>query len=64
MLGVTFPGIPGVILGSNGHLAWAATVSEHDVNDVYLETITPCGGVALIAGWLLLGYACCAATKK
>jgi penicillin amidase len=43
ILGVTFPGIPGVILGSNGHLAWAATVSEHDVNDVYLENITPCG---------------------
>ncbi|HEY4244994.1 MAG TPA: penicillin acylase family protein [Kofleriaceae bacterium] len=42
VLGVTFPGIPGVILGSNGHLAWAATVSEHDVNDVYMETIAPC----------------------
>ncbi len=42
ILGVTFPGIPGVILGSNGNVAWAATVSEHDVNDVYLETIAPC----------------------
>ena len=44
LLGVTFPGIPGVILGSNGDLAWSATVSYHDVNDVYLETITPCAG--------------------
>src|SRR5256885_4165473 len=43
VIGVTFPGIPGIILGSNGNVAWAATVSEHDVNDVYLETITPCG---------------------
>ncbi|MEO7093512.1 MAG: penicillin acylase family protein [Polyangiales bacterium] len=42
LLGVTFPGIPGVILGTNGALAWSATVSEHDVNDVYLETIVPC----------------------
>lgn len=42
LLGVTFPGIPGVILGTNGSLAWSATVSEHDVNDVYLETIVPC----------------------
>ena len=43
VLGVTFPGIPGVILGTNGDLAWSATVSEHDVNDIYLETIAPCG---------------------
>jgi penicillin amidase len=49
VLGVTFPGIPGVILGSNGHLAWAATVSEHDVNDVYLENITPCSGGSCVA---------------
>lgn len=42
LLGVTFPGIPGVILGTNGALAWSGTVSEHDVNDVYLETIVPC----------------------
>ncbi len=43
VIGVTFPGIPGVILGTNGDVAWSGTVSEHDVNDVYLETITPCG---------------------
>ena len=43
VMGITFPGIPGVILGSNGNVAWSATVSEHDVNDVYLETIAPCG---------------------
>jgi penicillin amidase len=42
VIGVTFPGIPGVILGSNGNLAWSATVSEHDVNDVYLETPVAC----------------------
>jgi len=42
VLGVTFPGIPGVILGANPTLAWAATVSYHDVNDIYLESIVPC----------------------
>jgi penicillin G amidase len=42
VIGVTFPGIPGVILGSNGNLAWSGTVAEHDVNDVYLETLAPC----------------------
>ena len=41
-IGVTFPGIPGIILGSNGDVAWSGTVSEHDVNDVYLENIAPC----------------------
>ncbi|MDQ3367391.1 MAG: penicillin acylase family protein [Myxococcota bacterium] len=44
MIGITFAGIPGVILGSNGDLAWTATVSLHDVNDLYLETIAPCAG--------------------
>ena len=43
VIGVTFPGLPGVVLGSNGFLAWSATVAAHDVNDVYLETIVPCG---------------------
>jgi penicillin G amidase len=42
--GITFPGIPGVILGHNGKVAWSATVVFHDVNDVYLETIRPCAG--------------------
>ena len=41
--GVTFPGIPGVILGHNGKVAWQATVNFHDVNDVYAESIVPCG---------------------
>lgn len=49
ILGVTFPGIPGVILGTNSHLAWAATVSEHDVNDVYLEQISSCGSGSCVA---------------
>lgn len=40
--GVTFPGIPGIILGHNGKVAWTATTAFHDVNDLYLETIVPC----------------------
>ncbi len=40
--GITFPGIPGIVLGHNGEVAWSATVVFHDVNDVYLETIQPC----------------------
>jgi penicillin amidase len=41
--GITFPGIPGIVLGHNGEVAWSATVVFHDANDVYLETIQPCG---------------------
>lgn len=44
VLGVTLPGIPGVLIGSNRHLAWAATAAGHDVDDVYLEQIAPCPG--------------------
>jgi penicillin amidase len=40
--GVTFPGIPGIILGHNGKAAWQSTVVFHDVNDVFAEQIAPC----------------------
>ncbi len=40
--GQTFPGIPGIILGSSGRAAWSSTTVYHDVNDVFLETIVPC----------------------
>ena len=40
--GISFPGIPGVILGHNEHLAWGSTTVSHDVTDVYVETIVPC----------------------
>jgi penicillin G amidase len=43
VLGVAFPGIPGIILGTNGDVAWSGTVANHDVNDVYLEQVTSCG---------------------
>lgn len=39
--GVAFPGIPGVALGHNEHIAWGATVAGYDVADAYAETLTP-----------------------
>lgn len=42
--GITFPGIPGIILGHNEHIAWGATTVNHDVTDFYLEEIAPCPG--------------------
>lgn len=35
--GVTFPGIPGVVAGHNGRVAWGYTNGFADVQDLYLE---------------------------
>jgi penicillin amidase len=39
VIGIQFPGIPGVVLGSNRTLAWGATTAGYDVTDVYAETV-------------------------
>ena len=41
-MGVQFPGLPGIILGMNEHVAWGATVNNIDVTDVYRETVATC----------------------
>jgi len=37
VVGGTFPGIPGVLIGRGAHLGWGVTVVGYDVTDVYLE---------------------------
>ena len=37
--GVTLPGVPGVILGHNRHVAWGMTNSNADVQDLFIEKI-------------------------
>ncbi|MCX8073945.1 MAG: penicillin acylase family protein [Candidatus Binatia bacterium] len=37
VIGVIFPGLPGVILGHNRHGAWGATTAGYDVTDLYVE---------------------------
>ena len=37
--GVTFPGIPGVVAGHNGHVAWSFTNGFPDVQDLYVERL-------------------------
>jgi penicillin amidase len=51
--GVTFPGVPGIVLGHNADIAWGATNVGPDVQDLYVETFdadgknkTPTGMVA------------------
>jgi penicillin G amidase len=39
--GVTFPGVPGIILGHNARIAWGATNVEPDVQDLVVETPDP-----------------------
>ncbi len=37
--GVTFPSIPGVVAGHNGHVAWSFTNGFPDVQDLYVERL-------------------------
>jgi penicillin amidase len=37
--GITFPGIPGVVAGHNGHVAWGFTNGYADVQDLYVERL-------------------------
>lgn len=37
-IGVSYPGVPLVLLGHNGKVSWGATVSIYDSADAYLET--------------------------
>jgi penicillin amidase len=39
LTGVTFPGIPGVVAGHNGHVAWGYTNGFPDVQDLYVERL-------------------------
>ena len=39
--GYTFPGVPGVIVGHNEHIAWGVTNVNPDVQDLYIEHTNP-----------------------
>jgi penicillin G amidase len=49
--GVTFPGSPGVILGHNKFIAWGATNTGPDVQDLYLETFNAENQYKTPKGW-------------
>ena len=38
MAGATAPGVPFMVLGHNGHIAWTFTTTGADVQDVFVET--------------------------
>ena len=41
VVGVSFPGVPGVVLGHNARIAWGATNIDPDVQDLFLEEVDP-----------------------
>jgi penicillin G amidase len=41
VVGATFPGAPGVIIGHNGSIAWGVTNLGPDVQDLYIEKVNP-----------------------
>jgi penicillin amidase len=49
--GVTLPGMPGVIVGHNGRIAWGFTNLGPDVQDVYIETFNAKGEYRTPQGW-------------
>ncbi len=49
--GVTVPGVPGIILGHNGDIAWGATNVGPDVQDIYSETFNEKGEYKTPTGW-------------
>ena len=49
--GVTFPGVPGIVLGHNEHYSWGATNLGPDVQDLYLETFNAEGKYRTPDGW-------------
>ena len=38
LAGATAPGVPGIVLGHNGHIAWTFNTTGADVQDVFIET--------------------------
>ena len=43
LAGATAPGIPFLVVGHNGHIAWTFTTAGADTQDVFIETPTPDG---------------------
>ncbi len=41
VVGVVFPGAPGVLIGNNDHIAWGLTVGGADTQDLYTLTLNP-----------------------
>ena len=55
VVGASFPGVPGVVIGHNEHVAWGLTNSPMDVQDLYRERLDEAGeAVEREGGWQAL----------
>ncbi|MFZ5883786.1 MAG: penicillin acylase family protein [Chloroflexota bacterium] len=50
VVGASLPGLPGVEIGHNAHIAWAVTNARPDVQDLFLETLNDDGTQYLFKG--------------
>lgn len=50
VMGMSFAGFPGIVLGQNAHIAWGATTTHLDHSDVYVETLSEDGASVLFRG--------------
>ncbi len=41
VVGASFPGAPGIVIGHNKHIAWGVTNAVSDVQDLYIEKFNP-----------------------
>ncbi len=41
VVGITTPGVPAVVMGHNGNIAWAFTAAAIDITDEYVEKVNP-----------------------
>jgi len=39
--GITLPGLPAIVAGHNGYIAWGATTTGADTQDIYIERVNP-----------------------
>ena len=53
VVGATFPGMPVMVLGHNGHVAWGFTNAGPDVQDLFVERVDPADSSRYLApdGW-------------
>lgn len=50
VVGVSFPGTPAVVLGTNGTIAWGATNADPDVQDLFIEQVDPADPTRYVFG--------------
>jgi penicillin amidase len=62
LVGATIAGIPFVIVGHNGRIAWGMTSSGHDVQDVFVEHVDPADPARYLAPGGSLAFATTAET--